>query len=111
MNIFYFGCWNTPGHFLVKPGGTHVHKAGPFDAGRIDGFFTPASEADLTATITHVKGWTIMAMWDRSVDKRSGSNCAFVMEGIHGASAMWIAAQENFPNITARLTLNREPKP
>ena len=109
MNVFYFGCWNTPGHFLVKPGGVHVHKAGPFDAGRIDGFFTPASEADLTATITHIKGWTIMAMWDRSVDTRPGSNCAFIMEGIHNFEAMLEAARKSFPHIVARLT--GEPKP
>lgn len=103
MNVFYFGCWNEPGHYLWKPNGTRVRKVGPFDVAHLDGFFTPASESNLAPTITYIKDWTVMAMWDRSVDTRPGSNAAFIVEGIILPAATWVVAFGHFPYITARL--------
>ncbi len=100
--LYYFGCWNQAGHYLHAPGGEWVDKAGPFDY-HIDGCFPPKREDVTIAALIHTKGWTILAMWDRSVDSRPGSNANFLMEGTHDTAAMWALARQHYPQIVARL--------
>lgn len=53
--------------------------------------------------LTHWKGWSVMAMWDRSMDTRPNSNAAFVAEGLLTHAEMWAAARQHFPQVVARL--------
>lgn len=117
--IYYYGCWNRPGHYLHDPSGRALSRevVGPFDvygkAGLpIDGKFTPGPhpqygtgglQDESFVALTYVRGWTVMAMWDRSVDDRGGCNAAFLTEGSKTATEMWELARASFPTIVARL--------
>ena len=85
----YFGCWNEAGHNLRLVTGRNMHgRPGdkdyplPFSAGQLDTVFTPrgVGEDQTKTELTYVHGWTVLAMWDRSVDTRPGSNCAFLFK-------------------------------
>jgi hypothetical protein len=54
--------------------------------------------------VTHKDGWTAIAFWDRSLDKRPGSSSAFILEGTHSFEDMLETAREKFADIFARLT-------
>lgn len=44
MNILYFGCWNSSGHYLYVPGGQSARDDGPSRYGdrvHIDGSLAP----------------------------------------------------------------------
>lgn len=112
--VYYFGCWDRPGHYLVDPNNRHIDRAGPFTAGNLDGSFPPhiplpggnyrqLIEDETIASLAHWKGWTVLAMWDRSVDTRGACNAAFVVEGEHTHAEMWALAREHFPKIVGRL--------
>jgi hypothetical protein len=122
--IYYFGCWNEPGHYMHKPDGSTVRmneQVGPFGNGNmLDGSFPPhirksggtcgeRIEDESISVVAHVHGWTVLAMWDRSVDKRGACNAAFVMEGEHDHAAMWDSARRWYPTIVARLAASPKP--
>lgn len=119
--IYYFGCWRNAGHFLHAPDGRSMsHEAiGPFDVyGRegfltVDGAFAPGPfsaqsrrgnpEDDTAVALTHIRGWSVLAMWDRSIDTRGACNAAFIAEGSKDMAEMWALARLHFPTIVARL--------
>ncbi len=102
MKLLYFGCWDCVGHYLVDQNGKHVK---PTILKEIDGKYPNKSirEDEQDSTITHEQGWTILAMWDRSIDKRYGSNAAFLIEGTFTKDQMWEMAHTTYPKITQRL--------
>lgn len=99
--VYYFGCWNgEAGHRLIGPHGMPLSRTaiakefprclhperldvdfqpGARPQGRL-GFRTP-EQREGDARLTHVKGWTVLSIWDRSVDHRPGSHSTFVMPG------------------------------
>lgn len=95
---------------------------GPFDVyGQgglpLDGKFTPGPhpqygtgglQDETFVALTYVRGWTVLAMWDNSIDKRPGSNAAFIAEGRLTEEAMWALAQQHFPQIVQRLVAAKE---
>lgn len=112
--IYYFGCWDRIGHYLCDPSGRHVRSAGPFTDCNLDGTFpnhvhipggryNERVEDDTIASLAHWKGWTVLAMWDRSVDTRAACNAAFIAEGEHTHAEMWALARQHYPKIVARL--------
>lgn len=114
--MLFFGCWNEAGHTLRRASGMTVHQGNnpegcPFDANQLDGIFAPrlpqGREDDTVAALTHVHGWTVLAMWDRSVDKRFASNAAFLEPGIWSESAMWWKAKREYPAQTHRMAAFR----
>ena len=123
---FYFGCRNgDAGHYLTSnPGVSWQERAKqcPFREGELDaGRFLPhaeergkhdwpdghkgslRNETQSSCRITHERGWTVMAMWDRSQDKRYNSNASFIAEGTHDFDAMVAIARRDFPAICARI--------
>lgn len=60
-------------------------------------------EDEAAIALTYFRGWTVMAMWDRSIDTRGASNAAFISEGRLTETEMWALAREYFPTIVARL--------
>lgn len=124
-DVYYNGCWDEPGHYLHDQTG-HIlwEGVGPFTRNGIplDGYFPPATcgsngrqmpgyQDDTLASLTHVKGWTVLAMWDRSIDSRYGCNAAFLAEGQLTHAEMWALAKEAYPKIVARLKAAPESQP
>jgi len=112
--VYYFGCWDQVGHYLHEPSGRTVRAAGPFTDGNLDGTFPPKIhkpggsyneriEDESIAVLAHWRGWTVLAMWDRSIDTRGACNAAFVANGEHTHADMWALARQHYPTIVARL--------
>lgn len=118
---YYFGCGLEAGHFLFEsdgrvdgPAKSYMVPASDKWLKNIDGLFPPQPELQLSdnglyrATMTYLHGYTILSWWDRSVDKRPGSNSTillpknFTMDGT-GFFAACNLAQQLFPWVFARL--------
>lgn len=93
MTIRYFGVWDRPGHYLWTADG-RLDVDDRRLSRLIDGNLAPQPERprrryqsgppeqpEGRATVTPVAGLTIVAFWDRSGDRRHGSNSAFVADG------------------------------
>lgn len=117
MRIYYFGCWGRVGHHLWTPEGRYaaddVVCAFPWPfldtslcPGRRNRFgdVNPLEQRDGWAALHRKDGWTALAFWDRSVDKRHGSNSAFVADEVLDVAAMLEASTRAFPGVMARLT-------
>jgi hypothetical protein len=105
--IFYFGCRDDgPGHFWWGPGFSNRHlyprgeRARLF--GKIDGGFAPKPEVVGHAKVSHVERWTVLAWWDRSVDSRSASNSALVVQGTYHFASMITLLGIYFPTVARR---------
>lgn len=82
--MLFFGAVKQPGHFLHRANGQRagrsIERSLPFRAGILDGGLLPESGEQPEGAAGHceLNGWTIVSFWDRSVDKRPGSNSAFL---------------------------------
>jgi len=116
MTIRYFGVWGHPGHYLWTADG-RLDRDDRRLSRLIDGNLAPQPERPRRpyqsgppvqpegfATVTRVAGLTIVAFWDRSGDRRFGSNSAFVADGEHCFDEVMAAAREAFPSIFKRFT-------
>lgn len=109
MVVYYFGVWpGDTGHFLRTVDGRSTYSVCglPLAYDEIDGAFCPDGQGQpqSVAKVTHISGWTLLAMWDRSGDARGNSNSAFVASGEHDFEAMLGLATEWFPHIVKRIT-------
>lgn len=111
---YYFGCGLfTVGHYLFGPAMSSLryhpeHRSDPF--GLLDGSYTKKTvpmEDEKKSFLTHKDGWTLLAMWDRSMDTRYASNCCFFCQGLHDEDEMWKIAYTWFPQIVERLQERR----
>ena len=108
IEVYFFGCWNdSSGHFLWRPTATryeNMRHQGVLPWPQIDGTLAPLNgdETQGKAVLTHLDGWTALAWWDRSVDKRRGSNAAIFARGTHDAAAMLELGRKHFPGVMAR---------
>jgi hypothetical protein len=114
MRAFYFGCFGELGHYWWSTSLREKIFDTPQELGRglaIDGIYAPfGREIEGSAQIVYMrppnqhKAWTIIAFWDRSVDKRSGSNSAFVLEGVYPFEDALHIAKGQFPDVFKRFT-------
>ncbi len=119
VECFYFGCINEPGHFFNAQKRTRrdaytIGEAASAALGGLDGSlcwnsprterdrYERRSEAEGLAFRTCRWGWTAVAFWDRSVDRRGACNSAFIVHGdltfaqvIRAARQVW--ARFTFP--------------
>ncbi len=113
LEIYYFGCWHGAGHYLHDTQGRTIWRDEstglPFPSRTLDTGFLPKPEPGRSAEqpegvvhLTHHKGWTVIAFWDRSVDTRTGCNSAFAIEGEHAKDEALRLAREAFPTVFAR---------
>lgn len=117
--MIYFGCISRAGHWLHRPGGMRssasvtqaLEKAGIFP--KVDGGFCPGmdgkrhhevKQVEGHAKVTHYNGWTILAFWDRTGDKRDNSNSAFIEQGERTFNEMLAMAKKTFPQVWERFT-------
>jgi hypothetical protein len=73
----YFGCHREAGHYVFKEGMSHCGDYQLTKLSRFDGALpSQDNTAPYIATVTRLEGWgfTALAFWDYSVDKRGGSN-------------------------------------
>ena len=105
--MYYFGAWGSPGHSLFdKTGASAWQEKSKFPVSlyrKLDGGYAPAdTDKEGIANLTFVGGYTILAFWDRSFDKRGGSNSAFLQEGMHTFDEMVTQAKKDFSVVWAR---------
>lgn len=101
----FFGVWRAgqAGHYL-----TDRHRRSRYELRwmtYLDGDLPPLDEREeeRRATVTHIHGWTALAMWDRTGDPRGRCNAVFWMPGSLSFEAMLAVATEAFPEIIARI--------
>ena len=126
--MYYFGCWWRSGHFLRDKRGQWVpYEALPteFQGGKLDGKAFEATPQDPRAYsspqplgvvrlqhITPAQGgpaWSVLSMWDRSVDSRGNANASFIIPGIYTTEEMWQIAERDFSFVVRRIRRHRDP--
>lgn len=106
--IFYFGCVVQTGHYLHDAGLRQVHHAElifPFRWQTLDGGLLPRNgpQQHGETYLAIINGWTIVSLWDQSVDSGLNSKSAFIVEGIHTREEVMKMARLVFPRITQRI--------
>jgi hypothetical protein len=113
--MFYFGPWDSPGHYLHDERGVSQWRAEtviPWTLGQLDGDLQPhfadcakkrrrhycdcPSGEEGPALLHHKDGWTALAFWDRTVDKRGACNSVYLAEGTYTFDQMVAMARERF---------------
>jgi hypothetical protein len=111
IEAYYFGKWpdRYAGHYLYGRNGYEVNdyympKDFPCPVYTLDGGFLPPYQAEIegVASVVHLNGWTILAFWDRTGDKRGKSSSAFVVRGFWDFTALHHITQTAFPTIWKR---------
>jgi len=106
---YYFGCVECAGHHLNwrrKDGSLSFTGAGMtrmYWVNTLDGTLCPRdTQEEGVATLTHLHGWSIIAFWDNSVDKRDGSNSMLLVYGYKHFKEVLDRAREAFPEVFKR---------
>ncbi len=106
VETYYFGCRTGEiGHYLHRRGMSHCREQHMKWAQHLDGVFPPATtgyEVEGEAAMHFVHGFTVIAFWDRSQDKRHASNSAFYIKGQHDFESAVRLAREAFPSVWER---------
>lgn len=113
----YFGCIERPGHHLWAKEGDHMvetwrrepevcHRLGGLDGalcwnGRKE---SGRDETEGRAFLTHRGGWTALAFWDRSVDRRGACNSVFLAPGVLTFEQLVRLARHHWPKVWERFT-------
>lgn len=116
MKVYFFGVWrkNDAGHYLYHPNGqTHISAKTIQPWGyAIDGKLCPEwdnkrtqSAAQGQGALHHLGGWTALAWWDQTGDRRDGSNSVLLAEGVWTTEDMLALGREHFPAQMARQTV------
>lgn len=109
--IYFFGCIRQPGHYWWAPPHQNLKFRAPPEIGipdaweRIDGNFVPEGTSynvEGHASLLYEDDWTLLAFWDRTIDKRPGSNAAFVARGTLSFDEICDLAKEHFAGVWAR---------
>lgn len=104
QQFYYFGCIGSPGHYLHDVNGRSVRMTNTpwgnqIDTGLLD---KKAPQRQGEGVLVQKDGWTALSFWDRSVDGRSGSNSAFILNGTATFDEMLALANDYFPKVVGR---------
>lgn len=104
----YFGCNREAGHYVFSEGMRLLtQRYGSRDLSRFDGMLPPQTDTTpYIATVSRLGGWgfTALAFWDYSVDKRGGCNSVVFAPSLVIADDELLAeAQRRFPQVFERL--------
>ena len=119
VETYYFGCWEQSGHFWRSKSGYDEERRietrvpAPLRRGHIDGNFCPGAvagsqwkktraEVEGEAALHHIDGWTVLAWWDRSVDRRGACNSAIAACGLFDFATMLAITRAQFPTVLTR---------
>lgn len=112
--VYYFGCGRGHGHhwFAPNPAGTGTQwysSSAIASAMRtvfpdIDAGFSPYAKkfVEGEAKLSRVRGWTVLAWWDNSVDARPNSNSALVVDLDRDFDQMVALLAIHFPEVSLR---------
>lgn len=127
---YFYGCIERAGHYLWRrgsgrPAAAHDMEdsirralAAPLDAAGVGGLCwnSPKSkwgessydrdETEGRALLTQRNGWTVVAFWDRSVDRRGACNAAFIVKGELTFAQAVRVARHRWPEVWARFTFD-----
>ncbi|MBZ4400403.1 hypothetical protein [Myxococcus sp. AS-1-15] len=105
-DVLFFGAKRGMGHCLWTPGFGFGERLVPalLHPRHIDAKLAPKDphQVEGRARLHHVYGWTVLAWWDRSSDRRMNSNSAILVRGTHDFAAVVAAAREHFPELAPR---------
>ena len=129
--ILFHGCHKEAGHYWWAPGMRGRGDGYPFRRRKADGSLSDepydyvpwrhAVDGALAPTGPQVEGiaayatagcrigtpdeewWSALSWWDRSVDKRPGSNATFVIDQKVSPEMLLGAARAKFPEVFARM--------
>ena len=104
----YFGCHKQAGHYTFSDGMRSLSpRYGSSDLSRFDGMLPPQTDTTpYIATVSRLGGWgfTALAFWDYSVDKRGGCNSVVFAPSLTITDDELLAeAQKRFPQVFGRL--------
>jgi len=110
--IYYFGkAHQGSGHHFYNPRLVNLDYHNPnwpsdMPWGNLDGALLPRNTKEVQSqyVIHHSSGWVAMAFWDRTGDRRPGSNSAFMARGDLDVWGIVKLAEVNFPSIMRRLS-------
>lgn len=96
------------GHFLYYPNGQQANEVRiklPFKLHIVDGGLLEQVSGQVhgKCQISYINGWTILGMWDRSLDSRGNSSSSFLFRGIHQLDDAIKLAIEHYPEIWERI--------
>ena len=105
--MIFFGCVKQVGHHLYTKDGYMMsymdRKKIPFTEGILDtGLLEGVPMTEGLATISIIRGWTVVSFWDNSVDKRGKSNAAFIYPKSMTFEEMIEISREQLPWFWAR---------
>lgn len=103
-NVFYFGWIQHGGHWLES---TKLPKYPHYDSTpwgkKIDGGLAPQPDVvDGKIAEHHLDGWTAIAFWDRSGDRRPNSNTAFLVNCTMSVQELLGLARKQWPDVFSR---------
>ena len=100
----FFGCENTSkGHYLWDTTGSKARNGScPWNVGWFDGTLNLDGFGQGVAALHHIKGYTLLAFADYSVDSRPGSNAVFALPGTFDFETAKREAARMFPHIWKR---------
>lgn len=106
MKCYYFGCYRDVGHFLrdsiSKRITEEVLKSNPWRYSIDSGLCPKTTTLEGKCTLNKKDGMTCISFWDYSIDKRPGSNSAFLVEGDYDFLTMIELFKEKFPEVVSR---------
>lgn len=123
--VYFFGCWARAGHYLWDKEARHVRDLQvpeEFWSGKLDGgAFAATPQKDYRSPqplgvvrlqlIIPAKGgpaWSVISMWDRSLDNRGNCNASFLAPGVFTTEEMWALAERDYPAIVKRIRNYKE---
>lgn len=111
IEIYFFGCWRDVGHYMHVPDGRRCWDVATPWGHDIDSRLCPngknrdrriADEVEGHAAIHHKNGWTGLAWWDRSVDKRGACNAGLYARATLNAQQILAIGRAQFPSVFGR---------
>lgn len=110
--IYFFGCWGDAGHYLHDRHGRKRYNERGTSWPDLDGTLVPGprdrydrptgEQVEGRAALHRKDGWTALAWWDRSVDRREGSNAVLLVRGALSAGEMLVLRREMLPDVWSR---------
>lgn len=100
-DLFFFGCTEGLGHrcWCPKNGSFWYHdRPDPFGSNLDSGYAPKDSPVNFRCHLVQKDGWTLIAFWDNTIDKRGKSNAAFVAKGLFTFDEILEKAETAFPH-------------
>ena len=109
-SILYFGCHREDGHYFWdeelsrNPRWNEMVKVVPWGVEVDSGLCPPGPDVQGRAALHQKDGWTALAFWDRTIDRRPGSHSTFLVHQTLDFESMVALCKKTFPRVWERYT-------